>query len=194
MSPIEALEPIDWSFEAPRIRGRLIDEGDIDLYQALYTDAAVMRHIGETMSTEAAAIVFAKAVRHNANPAARARYWHVSHRRTAQVFGLAALIRDAQLPTRGELGLMLLPKAQHTGIGVQVLTCVIDGALSQRWRLAMTDVLGRHAPGNLGAGRLIEHLGFERFDIGAPETVVWRTTADAWRARVASGASNRQDR
>lgn len=180
------VDRIDWAFETDRVRGRLVAEGDVDLYVGLYADASVMRHIAETMSADAAADMFAKALRHNANPAARARYWHLSHQRTGQALGLAALVRDATVPSRGELGLMLLPQAQHTGAGMQALGGVIDGALSQRWRLGMDEVTGRHVAGNIGAARLIEHLGFEPFDIATPGSIGWRMTADAWRARLAS--------
>jgi RimJ/RimL family protein N-acetyltransferase len=187
-------EPIDWSFEASRVRGRLVNEDDIDLYRALYADADVMRYIAAAMGPEQVAAVFANALRHNANPAARARYWRVSHQRTGQTLGLAGLVRDASLPTRGELGLMLLPRAQHTGVGVQTLECLVDGVLSQRWALGMDEVAGRHAVGNIGAGRLVEHLGFERFDIDTPGSMGWRMTADVWGARLALRAPNPQHR
>jgi RimJ/RimL family protein N-acetyltransferase len=183
-------QQIDWTFRADRVSGRLLADGDVDLYLGLYADASVMRHIAEALSVDGAAAMFAKALKHNANPTARARYWHVSHQRTGQALGLAALVRDAAVPTRGELGLMLLPHAQHTGAGLQALACVIDGALSQRWALGIDEVTGRHAADNVGAGRLVEHLGFESFDIATPGSVGWRMTAEAWRARLASGASN----
>lgn len=186
--------PIDWSFEASRVRGRLVSEDDIDLYRALYADADVMRHIAAAMGPEQVEAVFANTLRHNANPTVRARYWRVSHQRTGQVLGLAALVRDASVTTRGELGLMLLPSAQHTGVGVQTLECVVDGVLSQRWALGMDEVVGRHAVANIGAGRLVEHLGFERFDIGTSGSVGWRMTADAWGARLALRAPNPQHR
>jgi RimJ/RimL family protein N-acetyltransferase len=185
-------EPVDWTFGTDRVRGRLVAAGDVDLYLGLYADASVMRHIAEALSVDAAEAMFAIALRHNANPAARARYWHVSHQRTGLSLGMAALVRDAAVPTRGELGLMLLPTAQHTGAGVQALECVIDGALSQRWALGMYEVVGRHAADNVGAGRLVEHLGFERFDICTPGSVGWRMTVEAWAARLASRVSTPQ--
>ncbi len=183
-------QSVDWTFETERVCGRLVAEGDIDLYLGLYTDASVMRHIADVLSVDAAAAMFAKALRHNANPAARARYWHLSHQRTAQPLGIAALVRDAAISSRGELGLMLLPHAQHSGAGIQALGCVVDGALSQRWRLGIDEVTGRHAEDNVGAGRLVEYLGFEPFETGAPGSIGWRLTRDAWRARLALRATN----
>jgi RimJ/RimL family protein N-acetyltransferase len=179
------IDRIDWTFETARVRGRLVGEGDVDLYRGLYADPSVMRHIAEALNVDETAAMFAKALRHNANPAARARYWHLSHHRTGQTLGLAALVRDAAVSTRGELGLMLLPQAQHTGAGLQALECVVEGVLSQRWALGMDEVVGRHAADNIGAGRLVEHLGFEPFDVGTPGSVAWRMTAQAWRARLA---------
>jgi RimJ/RimL family protein N-acetyltransferase len=181
---------IDWSFESARVYGRLVGEGDVDLYLGLYADASVMRYIAKAFNEDEAAAMFAKALKHNADPAARARYWHLSHQRTGLVLGLAALVRDAVLPNRGELGLMLLPHAQHTGAGVQALSCVIDGALSQRWALGMDEVTGRHAADNFAAARLVEHLGFETYDIGTSGSIGWRMTAGTWCAQLASAASD----
>jgi RimJ/RimL family protein N-acetyltransferase len=188
------VDRIDCVFETDRVLGRLVAEGDMDLYMGLYADASVMRHIAGALSADAVADMFAKALRHNANPAARARYWHLSHQRTGKTLGLAALVRDSAVRTRGELGLMLLPQAQHTGAGIQALEGLIEGALSQRWRLGIDEVMGRHAAGNVGAGRLVEHLGFEPFDIATPGSVGWRMTADVWRARLASRGSGAHHR
>ncbi len=180
---------IDWTFESARVRGRLVDERDRQLYLDLYTDASVMRHIAEPSSLENATTVFAKALKHNANSAARARYWQLSHLRTGQRLGLAALVRDAAVSTRGELGLMLLPHAQHTGIGLQALVCLIGGVLSQRWGLGMDEVTGRHAVDNIGAVRLVEYLEFESFDIETPTHMAWRMTKEVWNNRLTSRAS-----
>ncbi len=172
---------IDWRFETARVSGRLVGDGDIDLYVGLYADATVMRHIAETMSVSDAVAVFDKARKHNANPAVRARYWHLSHQRTGQTLGLAALVRDAAVSTRGELGLMLLPQAQRTGVGLQVLRRVIDGVLLQQWKLGMDEVIARYAPENLDIHRLGEYLGFEKFDVDTPSgSLGWRMTASVW--------------
>ena len=185
-----SVQSVDWTFETERVCGRLVAEGDIDLYVGLYADASVMRHIADALSVDAASAMFAKALRHNANPAARARYWHLSHQRTAQPLGIAAIVRDATISSRGELGLMLLPHAQHSGAGIQALGCVVDGALSQRWRLGIDEVTGRHAEDNVGAGRLVEYLGFEPFETGTPGSIGWRLTRNAWHARLALRATN----
>ncbi len=180
-----AAPAIDWRFETPRVSGRLVGDGDIDLYLGLYADATVMRHIAATMSVGDATAVFDKARKHNANPVVRARYWHLSHRRTGQLLGLAALVRDAAVSTRGELGLMLLPQAQRTGVGLQVIRRVIDGVLLQQWKLGMDEVIARHAAGNLDVRRLGEHLGFEQFDVDTPNcSLEWRMTASVWVSRL----------
>jgi RimJ/RimL family protein N-acetyltransferase len=188
-----ATDRIDWTFDTARVHGRLVGEGDAELYRGLYADVSVMRHIAEALDVQQATALFAKALKHNANPAARARYWHLSHQRTGQTLGLAALVRDAALPSRGELGLMLLSQAQHTGAGLQALERLIDGVLSQRWALDMDEVAGRHTAENAGARRLVEHLGFEPLDLGTPGNLGWRMTAQAWRARLAASASTPQD-
>lgn len=185
---------MDLTFETARVHGRLLADINTDycLYQALYTNVSVMRHIACVMTAEEAAATFAKALKHNANSEARARYWHLSHRRDGRSLGLVALVRDSARPNHGELGMMLLPEAQRTGVGAQALTAVVDGLLSQRWALGIDVLLGRHATGNANAGRLVEHLGFDTIEIDMPDIIGWRTTSDAWMARLANLAVRAQ--
>lgn len=157
----------------------------------LYADASVMRHIADALSVDAASAMFAKALRHNANPVARARYWHLSHQRTAQPLGIAAIVRDATISSRGELGLMLLPHAQHSGAGIQALGVWSMVRCRSAGDWASTKSRGRHtAEDTVGAGRLVEYLGFEPFETGTPGSIGWRLTRDAWHARLALRATN----
>ncbi len=182
-----------WSFETARVSGRLFGVQDQALYLALYTDSAVMAHIAAVKSADAAEDIFGKVLNYNADPAARARYWHLSHRRTGDEIGLLALIRDAKVPTRGELGVMLLPAWQHRGVGLQALTAVVDGVMLARWPLGIDELIGRHAGDNPAAGRMVEALGFERLsetDEGAvPGLLAWRLRSRDWPAKL--GARNR---
>lgn len=188
-----ATETIDWTFETSRIRGRLVAEGDAGLYRDLYTDASVMRHVGETMTVEQASEAFSRALRHNANPAARARYWHIFDRVGGRSMGLASLVRDAARPQAAEIGLMLLVPFQRTGVGQQALAAIIDGALTARkWPLALEDVTVRHVVDNIAVTSLVESLGFMPERIAESGFLAWHVTADSWVADAARRSSRMQ--
>lgn len=171
----------DLAFETPLVRARLLCEGDLDLYLALYTDPEVMRYIGPVMGREEATQIFRKALGHNVNPGARARYWHISSRATGSEFGMAALVRDILVPTRYEMGLMLLPQYQNTGVGSPALACIVDGALSGDWRLEAEEITTRHLDEHAGGKGIMRSLGFDMFDLGVSGFQGWRMTAKSWR-------------
>jgi RimJ/RimL family protein N-acetyltransferase len=180
-------DSIDWTFAMGRVRGRLIDAKDRDLYRDLYAVPEVMAHIGAAMSVEAATETFQKALRHNRDPAARARYWQITDARCDQTVGMVALIRAAQAPTHAELGVMLLPRWQNRGVGLPALAGVVDGVIHGRWLRDIDRLIGRHAVANSNAGRLIEALCFDRQpDDGSSyvswwlDRSIWHTRRDAW--------------
>ena len=66
---------IDWCFDTPRLHGRLVDERDRDVYRALYTDPAMMAHIGPALARDAADALHAKVCGWNRETPMRARSW-----------------------------------------------------------------------------------------------------------------------
>lgn len=178
-------DAIDWRFAVGRVRGRLLDASDDDraLYVALYAASAVMAHIGEAMSPDAAAEMFEKSVRCNRDPAALARYWRVDDLRSGEAVGIVALVRKASAPDRGELGVMLLPRWQNRGVGLPALAGAVDGVIAGRWLGEVDLLIGRHAARNPNAGRLTEALGFERQPDDGSGSVRWYLRRCDWCAR-----------
>ena len=88
---------IDWCFDTPRLHGRLVDERDRDVYRALYTDPAMMAHIGPALARDAADALHAKVCGWNRETPMRARYWRMSLRDTDEV-PLASRQTAEQLP------------------------------------------------------------------------------------------------
>ncbi len=176
-------DAIDWTFVMGRVRGRLIDATDCDLYRNLYAAPEVMAHIGATMSVEAATETFQKALGHNRDPAARARYWQITDARCDEAVGMVALVRAAQAPTHAELGVMLLPRWQNRGVGLPALAGVVDGVIHGRWLPGIDRLIGRHAIANPNAGRLTAVLGFDRQPDDDSDHVSWWLDRATWNAR-----------
>lgn len=184
---------IDWGFETPRLQARLVDDRDRDLYRNLYTDAAVMAHIGAVMSEAEADVVFAKVLGYNAETPVRARYWRLSDRATDDVIGIQSFVRPVNDPASAELGMMLLPQGQGHGLGIEASQRFIDLLLGNHWRLDIETVFARHADANVRVARLGATLGFDHVDghadrpvdRPAPTPEEWRLSRQEWLARGA---------
>ncbi len=186
MSDTDPIAPVDYGFAMGRIYGRLVDQTDRDLYVGLYASSEVMSHIGEPMSLEAATAIFEKAVRHNQNPAARARFWQITDARSDEPVGIVALVRASSAPMQGELGVMLLPRWHNRGVGLPAFAGVVDGVIREHWLCDIDVLIGRHAVANPNAGRLTEALGFDRQPDDGSGYVSWRLDRSIWHRRRAA--------
>lgn len=172
---------IDLSFSTPRVHGRLTRAGDLPLYLALYTNPDVMQFVAGGVMTEASAeITFKKQIAYNLDATYRARYWHLSHARSEAPLGIAALVKRNALeyPERAEIGLILLPDVQSTGVGRHTLALIVDHVFTA-WPLGVDVIEASHDARNLNAGRLVQGLGFERVAIANERSTHWHLTAAA---------------
>ncbi len=174
---------VEWTFETARVRGRLIDARDRDLYRALYMDAAVMAMIGETMAADTVDALFAKICRHNAETPVRARFWRLSAIATDDPVGQFSITRDSAEPSAFELGQMLLPHWQGQGIALEVSRTIIPLLMRDRWALGVQSLFARHAPAHARVGRIGESLGFSRGRVGEDALIAWRLTHADWMER-----------
>jgi RimJ/RimL family protein N-acetyltransferase len=178
-----AADAIDWGFETSRIRARLIDSRDRDLYLQLYTDPAVMAHIGATKSEAEAIDVFEKVLGYNAEIPVRARYWRLSQRGSDETVGMQSIVRAAADPATVELGMMLLPQGQGQGLGIEASERMVALLFGNHWRLDTQTVFALHASANARVARLGATLGFQPVDQPAPARAEWRLSREEWRAR-----------
>lgn len=182
---------IDWSFETPRLQARLVDHRDRDLYRDLYTDPAVMAHIGTVMSDSEADAVFEKVLGYNAEMPVRARYWRLSDRGTDDAIGIQSCIRPIAEPASLELGMMLLPQKQGCGLGVEASRRFIELLLGNRWGLDIEAVFARHTSANARVARLGATLGFDRtaqikrpIERSVSTGEEWRLSREEWLVRA----------
>lgn len=176
-------DDIDWRFETDRIRARLVDSCDRDLYLRLYTDPAVMAHIGATKSEAEAIDVFEKVLGYNAETPVRARYWRLSLRSSDETIGMQSLVRTAADPATVELGMMLLPQSQGQGYGIEASERIVSLLFGNHWRLDTEAVFARHAVANVRVARLGVTLGFRPVEQPASARAEWGFSKQEWLAR-----------
>lgn len=192
---VTAGDGIDWRFETPRLQMRLVDSRDRDLYRDLYTDVAVMAHIGATMDGAEADAVFEKVLGYNAETPPRGRYWRLSERDTDEAIGILSFIRPIADTASLELGMMLLARSQGHGLGIEASRRFVDLLLGDHWGLGAEAVFARHADSNARVARLGTTLGFGHVDRPiegaagqpvaerAPAPEEWRLSRREWLAR-----------
>lgn len=173
---------IDWRFDTPRLHGRLVDERDRDFYRALYTDPAMMAHIGPALGRDAADALHGNVCRWNRETPMRARYWRMALRDTDEAVGMQSILRSADAPASVELGLMVLPGFQGRQFGLEITAGVLDHLFDPRWKLDLDTVIARHVPANLGVGRLGELLQFDACRLPGPDASGLRMTREIWAA------------
>lgn len=174
---------IDWGFETPRVRARLIDARDRALYRALYTDSRMMAHIGPVLDAAAADAVFEKACGYNRESPMRARYWRLADRASDAAIGMQSIVRSGADPGVVELGLMLLPAWQGRRLGVEISDALLQALFGDRWGVGAIAATARHAPGNARVGRLGASLHFEPEAQDDAALHEWRMTKSAWLQR-----------
>ncbi len=175
-----ALDPVDWTFKMPRLRARLIDAGDRDLYRALYTDPAMMAHIGAVLDVADADAMFDKVVRWNREVPMRARYWRVERRDDGEAVGMQSILRVGTGPDVIELGLMILPYHQGLRYGLEVTTGILTALFGRRWSLETEVVVARHMPANLRIEKMGVVLRFEKLPSTDDAAHAIRLSRAAW--------------
>ena len=153
---------------------------DEAMYCALYTDPAVMAHIGAPLAPEAARRQFASARLRNADPAGEQRRWSVMDRASGHALGLVALLRDPDDAANAELGVMLLPAAHGRGMARELNDAVLGYAFGRDRGLRR--VWARHATGHAAAAAALAASGFLPVPSHGGEVVVAATRED-WIAR-----------
>lgn len=171
------------AFATPRLRIRPLEASDEALFLRLYTDPALMRHIGAPLSPEAARRGFRAACRQAGDASASAQRWIIADHASGTAIGLLGLHRHDGEDATAELGVMLLGDWQGRGLAAEALAALVDVAFDA---LRLSSVWTRHAAGNDAVVRMMLALGFQRgesaVDISAGECR-WHVLRDDWDAR-----------
>lgn len=175
---------VDWAFKTPRIRARLIDENDRELYRSLYGTPEVMVHIGPVMNVQDIDSLFLKVLGWNTEWPMRARFWRMDDV-AGDAVGLFSITRQKQDPATVELGQMLLPYRQGQGYGLESSLYILNILMGDSWGLSIENAIAHNEVENTRVNRIGVLLGFERLRSDVPDDrrVRWRLERGAWQSR-----------
>lgn len=140
--------------ETERLELRPMDERDRDLYCRIYTDAGLMRHVGEGLTQEAALAAHGKVCVLNRDADFRYRCWVMRHRENEEDIGLLALVGHKK---SAEIGAMILTEWHSRGIAAEVIRCLVEFAFAE---YGIAEVYTRHHRENGLALGLMHKLNF----------------------------------
>lgn len=118
-------------FDSQRLHFRPLGDSDEALYRHLYSDPALMRHIGPPMSVEAARRSFHKALALAGQPTPSMRLWVITEHGAAVGLGLLARVRHGDTTDAAEMGIMLTAAGQGRGLAVEALGALTDRLFAQ---------------------------------------------------------------
>lgn len=154
--------------DTPRLRLRMMVEGDEALYCRLYSDAEVMRHIAVPLAWEAARRSFRTATRQAAERPLRRPWWVVHEHAAKSDIGVVGLVIEDDT---AELGIVLLVDGQGRGLGAEALAALADSTIGAGLARRL---LVRHAPTNTAMSAIAGKLGFSRGPDGeGPDWCCW---------------------
>jgi RimJ/RimL family protein N-acetyltransferase len=167
-------------FETPRLRVRSLEATDVALYCHLYTDPAVMRHIGAPLSSEAALRNFHRACELATEPSPGLKLWVVAEHGAARGVGLLARVRHGAANDVAEMGIMLVAGAQGRGFAQEALGALTDQLFA---RPATRMLWTAQSPDNAAMVRLMHRLGFVQATERAAAELRWEMDRTGWLGR-----------
>lgn len=139
------------------LRLRSLAESDETFYCRLYTDAALMTHVGPPLTQQTAQNAFTRVLRQVATTPPRSQYWILHAQAADAPLGLMALVPDRDDPASAEVGVLLLPEAQGQGYATEAIAALADSVFAAP---GLQRLWTRHASGHSAAVGLMRRLGF----------------------------------
>lgn len=168
------------ALETERLHLRPLDERDEALYCRIYTDAELMRHVGEPLTREAAQKAFIEVCRLNGEAKFRYRCWVVIHREIGEETGFLGLVGNSG---QAEIGGMILPGWQGRSISAETFPAGIEVAFGE-YKLDRINV--RYRCSNGLADGLMRKLCFSKVPQALCENgwVRWTLDSQDWATRA----------
>lgn len=157
----------DWRSE--RLWLRLLDEQDCAPYVAVYTDAGLMRHVGQPLSLAQAETGFQTTLLENARRPWRRLTWLLHEPGSTDVIGLLGVVRDPGDASCAEIGAITQPRWQGRGLAGEAVRALVARCLATP---SIRTLLVRHHVDNAAGMAIARAAGF----VPAPEEDI-----DCWR-------------
>lgn len=159
------------------VRLRLLGEDDKSLYLFAFTDAGMMRFVGEPVGQDRASRAFRRACALNLESTLRSRTWIVEVGQASEAAGLLSVAVQGQ---SAEIGGMIFPRWQGLGVSGYAFPMGIAeifsfGAIDQM-------VIRFRGDNGLAAG-LMPKIGFVRISENHPDDGLerWVLSRDEWK-------------
>jgi len=144
------------SFTTERLLIRPIAEPDKALYLSLYTDAKIMRNIGEPLKVDAAEKAFVSTLKAMEKPEPKVLTWAIVDKTTNEAIGLEALNLSTKKKV-AEIGIMLSSHANGKLFPEEAMGALMEYAFTQ---LNIDCINAFYSKKNLATERFVNKLGF----------------------------------
>ena len=149
------------TFTTERLLIRPLAEQEKAIYISLYTDAKIMRNIGEPLSVEAAKNAFDRVLKAMTKKQQKVITWAIVTLDNNECIGLQALNWQssalAGLTETAEIGIMLLRNSNGKLLPEEAMGALMEYAFSH---LAINTIHATYAKSNLATKRFVKKLGF----------------------------------
>ncbi|QSX34494.1 GNAT family N-acetyltransferase [Shewanella avicenniae] len=143
--------------QTERFTLRPLAEQDATLFQSLYCDKELMRHIGPALSEHDAIAAFNTTLKTMYRKAPYCFFWVIEQ--LEQALGVVG-IADIKAKQQAEIGIILLRRAHRKRVADEVVPRVIRYCSEQ---LELKQLVGTFDSQNLAALRLNKRMGFSNF-------------------------------
>jgi len=143
------------SFTTERLSIRLLTEQDKNLYISLYTDAKIMRNIGEPLSIDNAEKAFRKTLKAIKKEKPTVMTWAIVSLENNNCIGIQAL--NWQNSGTPEIGIMLLRHSNGKLLPEEAMGSLMEYAFNN---LSINTINASYAKKNLATKRFVKKLGF----------------------------------
>lgn len=146
------------SVSTERLLIRPLAEHDKALYLSLYTDAKVMRNIGEPLPIELAEKAFCNTLKAMKKLQCKVLTWAIVNKLNDQVIGIQVLnFNDKKNGKSAEVGIMLSTKMQNSGIGKEAISALLQYSFS---KLSLDIITVLYSKENIASDKLFSRLNF----------------------------------
>lgn len=145
-------------FDTQRLRMKPLTAGDEELYRRIYTDPALMRHVGAPLSVAAAQRSFRGACAQGRDIGSQSRWWVIVEQSSAAEIGLMALLHGAH-EQAAEIGVMLLGERQGQGMAIEAIAGLVGAVFANP---GLRRLWMRHPADHARMATVARKLGFRR--------------------------------
>lgn len=139
-----------------------------------------MDRVGAPLRADEASAAFDRVLALLEHQPARYGYWLLPGAPgTGAAGGIMALLGDEAV-TSAEVGVLLAPAAQRSGVATAAIKALADAAFTAT---GLRRLWTRHAPGHEAAGALMRRTGFNPIPSAPHGPCQWELARDDWMAR-----------